>query len=430
LIRKIRPLSDPFFQSLKMNVNFNLRNPSKEISSIYLVVNFRNFRVKLGTGISIKTKFWNQKIQRSRDHYSYPDAQFINAHLERISSEVLESFYAKQTRKHSISREDIKNSLKAIILGQTLDIRPKGFWEYFDSFIADKEGIVRRDVFKDYTYSLRKHLKTAEKKVSYSISFDVFRLQENGFAKVFEDYLRFDAVGIDGRPGLAINTVGKNIKNLKSFLNWCFDREITPRFPLKHLVTCTEEPETVYLTESEIERLEKLPLESIVEKKVRDNFLFACETGLRFGDLKKLKPHHLNDGNLKITQSKTQKPVTIPLSDRVLRVLFRNDGFLPPYENSVTQYNKVLRLVAEKADINDMIVREVFKAGGSYTRINKKFELISSHTARRSFCTNKFLKEMPAQAIMQFSGHKSERSFLRYLRIDSELAAVKYREFF
>ena len=147
-----------------MNVNFNLKNHSKEISSIYLIVNVQNFRIKLGTGTSVKTKFWNSKTHRSRVHYSYPEAQFINAHLERISSEVLDTFYTNRNRKLTFSKEDLYNAIRAIIKGQTLDIRPKGFWDYFDSFISDKEGRVRNDVFKDYTYSLRKHLKTAEKK--------------------------------------------------------------------------------------------------------------------------------------------------------------------------------------------------------------------------------------------------------------------------
>jgi hypothetical protein len=37
---------------------------------------------------------------------------------------------------------------------------------------------------------------------------------------------------------------------------------------------------------------------------------------------------------------------------------------------------------------------------------------------------------MPAQAIMKFSGHKTERAFLKYLKLDAELAAIKYVDYF
>ena len=62
--------------------------------------------------------------------------------------------------------------------------------------------------------------------------------------------------------------------------------------------------------------------------------------------------------------------------------------------------------------------------------VYKKHELISSHTARRSFCTNKFLMGMPVQAIMKFSGHKTERAFMKYLKLDAEITAKKFKKYF
>ena len=42
----------------------------------------------------------------------------------------------------------------------------------------------------------------------------------------------------------------------------------------------------------------------------------------------------------------------------------------------------------------------------------KKFELVASHTCRRSFCTNEYLKGTPTLFIMKISGHRTERNFL------------------
>ena len=68
---------------------------------------------------------------------------------------------------------------------------------------------------------------------------------------------------------------------------------------------------------------------------------------------------------------------------------------------------------------------------GKTIKVTKyKFEEVTSHTCRRTFCTLKFLKGMPAQAIMKFTGHTSERNFLKYLKLDAELTAQKYKGYF
>jgi hypothetical protein len=63
-------------------------------------------------------------------------------------------------------------------------------------------------------------------------------------------------------------------------------------------------------------------------------------------------------------------------------------------------------------------------------KASKKHELVSSHTALRSFCTNKFLKGLPASVIVKFYGHSSAGSFLKYLKLDTEVVAKKYKAFF
>lgn len=46
--------------------------------------------------------------------------------------------------------------------------------------------------------------------------------------------------------------------------------------------------------------------------------------------------------------------------------------------------------------------------------------MMESHTARRSFCTNMYLKGMSIHDIMHFSGHNTEKEFLKYIRITSD----------
>ncbi len=53
-----------------------------------------------------------------------------------------------------------------------------------------------------------------------------------------------------------------------------------------------------------------------------------------------------------------------------------------------------------------------------------KADLIKTHTARRSGCTNMYLAGIPVIDIMKISGHKTEREFLKYIRIGKEETAM------
>ncbi len=52
------------------------------------------------------------------------------------------------------------------------------------------------------------------------------------------------------------------------------------------------------------------------------------------------------------------------------------------------------------------------------------FDLLSSHTARRSFATNYYLLGFPTIDLMKITGHRTERSFLKYIKV-SKLDTAK-----
>ncbi|MCL2329156.1 MAG: tyrosine-type recombinase/integrase [Bacteroidetes bacterium] len=47
----------------------------------------------------------------------------------------------------------------------------------------------------------------------------------------------------------------------------------------------------------------------------------------------------------------------------------------------------------------------------------EKWQQVSSHTGRRSFCTNMYKRGLPTLMIMSISGHKTEKSFLKYIKV-------------
>ena len=74
--------------------------------------------------------------------------------------------------------------------------------------------------------------------------------------------------------------------------------------------------------------------------------------------------------------------------------------------------------------MTESIKCEYTKGGEHKTEMIPKCQLIKSHTARRSFCTNKYKAGMSIYDIMLFSGHSTEKEFYKYIRIKDEERAA------
>jgi len=83
-----------------------------------------------------------------------------------------------------------------------------------------------------------------------------------------------------------------------------------------------EDIDHIYLTKEEIIELENIGLRKYsLEERVRDAFVFRYYTGLRIFDLERVSRQHIKNINgekyIEIEMKKTEKPVTIPLTERL-----------------------------------------------------------------------------------------------------------------
>ena len=54
-----------------------------------------------------------------------------------------------------------------------------------------------------------------------------------------------------------------------------------------------------------------------------------------------------------------------------------------------------------------------------------KYHLVTTHTARRSGATNMYLAGVPTLDIMKITGHRTESSFLTYIKVTKQETAEK-----
>lgn len=415
-------------------IKFNLKNKqSNSDSLILMIIHVEGNRIKLSTSLNIEPKFWNDKKQRVKALIEFPDHAKINAELKAMEDKMTNLLQGYVDQNYTPDAATIKQdffSESEITKGRR---RVKSCWVYFEEFVVEKRK-TNPDV-RDYDKALRKHLLKTEERMGKQISFEMISNSKSNFVEVWKNYLAFEAPNAIGEPGLSVNTIGKQNKNLKVFLNWVFDQNIHPKFSLKPFPTVTEEVDNVYITEEELKRLENLDLEIKFEQEVRDLFLIGCETAFRFSDFIRIDKDLIREGKIHFRPKKTENTgnnlLIIPISSRLQRVLDKYDNVPPRYDaNRITLFNSTLHLICKKAKIDSNIIHFKKRNGVTQKEIKKKYEEITSHTCRRTFCTLKFLNKMPAQAIMKFSGHKTERNFLKYLKLDVQLTADTYAAFF
>ena len=81
-----------------------------------------------------------------------------------------------------------------------------------------------------------------------------------------------------------------------------------------------------------------------------------------------------------------------------------------------------------KADAEAIAAPFITKGGIKRSTIYKKYDLVRSHTGRRSFATNNYLMGVPTLDIMAITGHKTEAAFLKYIKVTPKEHAEKIKK--
>ncbi len=159
----------------------------------------------------------------------------------------------------------------------------------------------------------------------------------------------------------------------------------------------------------------------------RDIFLIGCYTGQRVSDYNGLTKDSIIeiDGHkfINIRQKKTNTIVQIPITEDIKKIMIKyDDNFPPKISEPVLRKNikEACRIIGLREKIT--IISTI---GGKEIKEDvPKYKLVKTHTARRSFCTNHYKAKKSIQDIMFFSGHKTEKNFYNYIKIEKEQKAL------
>lgn len=248
-------------------------------------------------------------------------------------------------------------------------------------------------------------------------------------------------VGFLVRKGLKPNTIKTRMSSIHVVMREAVDRGMTENrdFDDPDFVPLQEPVDSVYLTEKQLEELKNLKIDQCEGKicgmrlgmrnrkmleMTRDLFLMGCVTGQRFSDYRRINDKMVvcigRYKFISLKQKKTGTDVLIPVNDYIMKTLENYGGVMPNV--GLATFNRNVRVLGEMMG---------WTWRTDWMRCGMRFcDMLSSHTARRSFATNAYQRGVPLKSIMAVTGHRSERSLRMYLKLDSrEKALMAARDF-
>ena len=246
--------------------------------------------------------------------------------------------------------------------------------------------------------------------------------------------------------GLKYSTIGFLKAGLIAVLNWSskYGVRLNPSYNevdlpgyIPHKISLTpDEISHIYHFKIGKERAYSFRLKKEVSYKstkietldrVRDLFVLGCNLGQRYSDLVRINPLNFRNGQFSIVQQKTGNRCTLDINtmaieSKVVWEILEKYGYYAPYSGDINNFNSYLHELL--FHIGEEFLEDVHidnKVNGMICReTKKKYQLISSHTARRSFATINTVRNIPRSKILRATGHSSEKAFNRYICYDED----------
>lgn len=435
-----------------------------------------------GINVDIQEWNKSQKSMAALKRYEATPAGMKVHNLQVEVMNAIDSLYSEKRIKSKEDKELVEKTISSIVNGTVEEIQErimvnegeelKYIHRYYDYFFAGiSDGSIRHGnnaVYSEGSVGVWKcfgdYLKVYCKKNM------LFSQIDKPFADRFTLFLE--------RKGLMMHTVNKHVSCFRKLCNLAAmegynSNAVSLRVWKDKTVKEEEKRKEIYLTDEEIDGMYKMELTGM-EEKVRDIFLlgyFSCQRYSDYSELKKKNfiTYNKELGIITLTQKKTGREVCVPIvDDRVYELCNKYHYVFPTVTEQ--QLNEKIKVVAQKlsATMPSMGEKEITvltsreksaeetyskllkkkKAGVKFTenerkrfgKLNKvamlyggetlyernkdgevirpKFQLVSSHTSRRSGVTNMYKMGILSNIEMRsITGHRSEKVFETYIKV-------------
>lgn len=438
--------------------HFVLKSEQDKSKSALIYVMFSlDKRYKLSIGETVLPQWWDKENERAIESSLQTQQEQrrhkrLNKYIEYLNEQLQGLFETykdwRRVRPSFIGLPlpvQIANMVKDIITKyhkkeiaevKKKEMKPSEFFQQYADNIRNK--VVKRTGTFRCRGTQVNHLTILKRYKDFLFTYklvDEFYIFNESFEEKFETWCLKER-------GYSPNTIAASFSIFKIWLNEAEKQGLITDKAFHSYKTKAVAPIRQYLNEDEIQRIydiaftDELKREHNIDFKshieeTRDLFVVACNLGLRLSDWKILSDSEWDWENnvVSINTTKTKERVVIPISTQVQEIYNKYNGQFPKPTDKTT-LNRQIQRFCKVAQINDDVYVLENVHGEIERRHYKKYELITSHTGRRSFATNLYLKCKNAKMVMQFTGHKTEENFFKYICVDKMENAKLAQEYF
>ena len=326
------------------------------------------------------------------------EARTLNHFLDSIRQRISQDANILIDQGIDYSAEQLKNRFNGI------KEQPKTLVSIFE----ENNSLVKQEENKKYSHSTVRQYNTTLSRLKE------FLIKEYGrkdipvteldaiFIRRYEIFLR-SVYNTDH------NTVMKYLKQLKKVIHFAMGTGYLDRDPFMSHKTAFKDVSRDYLTADELDSIRSKEIKIRRVDRVRDVFVFACYTGIAYGDLKILTTESISrgiDGKDWIIyhRGKTGIRASIPLLPPALEIIekYRTD----PECNAD---GKLLPVISNQK-LNSYLSEIAGLCG-----IEKK---LTTHVARHTFATTVTLSQgVPIETVSKMLGHTSLKTTQIYAKV-------------
>lgn len=426
--------------NIKRNVIFQLESRKKagvpivENVPIRMRVIFNNRRIEFTTGYRIDASKWDvdrQRVKNGCTNKLKQSASQINADLNHFDAVIQNIFKEYELKGEMPTMQQVKDAfneqvkIKTPVPAEEQISEEARFWDVYDTFIKET-GRLKSWTKASYQKfaAVRKHLLDFDKNVNFS-TFD-----ESGLNR-YMNYLQTELSMLN-------STVDNQIAFVKWFLRWSYEKGyhdnagyITFRPKLKDT-----QKKVIFLTDAELDAIKNytIPPTKQYLERVRDVLIFCCYSGLRHSDVYNLKKSDIKDDHIEVTTVKTADSLIIELNNhsraiwnKYKDVAFPDNKALPVISNQ--KMNDYIKELGELAGIDTSVRITQYRGNEREDVVLPKYQLLSTHTGRKTFICKALALGIPVQIVMKWTGHSDYKTMKPYIDVADEIRASAMNKF-
>ncbi len=424
--------------NIKYSVTFRLLSKAHPDGShtVRMTVCWKGQRVSQCLPVSAFEDQWDDFSMRARPTKTHREINNINEVVFSFRDKVTDIFQTASLNNHVPSKEELTNALATKIEKPEEEIVE-------DTETAEVEAEKEKTEENAEVHPIAKTI----------TEFILNQSEERGWAPITakkfyniqQDILNAGLKNVEDLNGEGVKKLMKylNTRNLENavlmkkasvlrwFLGWC--RRVgyldNDEYKLHQPHLKCPQKEVIYLTWDELLQLYYFDYGShIALDQARDVFCFCCFTGLRYSDAKRLKWSDVHADHIRIVTQKTSDSLTIELNKYSRSIIdkYRTNGVFSPDQLvlpaiSIQKNNEHIKDCAMLAQIDETLRLVSYKGHQRIEKSVLKWEVITTHCARRTFVVNALRLGIPAEVIMKWTGHSDFKAMKPYVAIVDEL---------